>query len=256
VNGLVKSNVILNAFHFHLSSKRWLDDTCERKLTKCDLGNQRHLLPHSRAIFSRFLCHIGLHPKDSWIEELSNGVFCFKLCQFFTPNRQLEGMGAKIGYPDKILNITQLDQDYDGVTLNSTFVPEIFKFKACNDFQNNCEIAGHWWRSHLVQHHAVAEARSSARDPESVPASAQRKVSRDQLVLSKSLNVSATCVRNRRATLAKFFFLLKSWNHGLSVKAKWLENILPVLWAEMSRLSFSYRLKCFNSKISSNQYFN
>jgi len=31
-------------------------------------------------------------------------------------------MGAKIGYPDKILNITQLDQDYDGVSdLKSTF---------------------------------------------------------------------------------------------------------------------------------------
>ncbi len=54
-------------------------------------------------------------------------------------------MGAKIGYPDKILNITQLDQDYDGVSdLKSTFFWKYFIFACVMIFKIILnEIAGH-----------------------------------------------------------------------------------------------------------------
>ena len=52
-------------------------------------------------------------------------------------------MGAKIGYPDKILNITQLDQDYEGVTdFDSNLFQKYFMCLMIFQIILN-EIAGH-----------------------------------------------------------------------------------------------------------------
>lgn len=84
-------------------------------------------------------------------------------------------MGSKIGYPTKTLNLTQLDLDYQEVRLHGW----LCKFgPMCLTLCCLFSSAPHRHWPHPFQRHADAEARSVARDPEDVPASHQRKVSR------------------------------------------------------------------------------